>query len=122
MVNSFGEYLKEKRRDRHYTMQLLADLTGKSKAFISQVESGYRLPPGKEALEKLSDALVLNEREKRELFELAEQTRNTLSKEMTDYINSHSEIKEALKISMDLDVPDEEWEKYLQTLKDKFLM
>ena len=122
MSKEFGDYLREKRKERHFTLKVFARLIGKSVSYVSQLESGTRSAPKQEMLHKISDALVLNKVEKKNLFDLADKSRKTLSEDLTDYINSHIEIKESIRVSKTKDVPKKEWQQFLNQLKDKFLL
>lgn len=60
--NSFGSLLARKRRKRDITLRKLGELVGLSPSFLSEIETGRRLPPKEE--EKIRDlALVLGEDE-----------------------------------------------------------
>lgn len=122
MSKEFGDYLREKRKERHFTVKILANLIGKSSSYVSQLESGLRVAPKMSVVEKISDALVLNEYEKRDFLDLAEKSRNKLSDDLAEYINSHDEIKETLRISKNRNVPNEEWQHFLNNLKNKFII
>ena len=122
MSMSFGEYLREKRKERSFSLKILARLIGKSKSYISQLENGTRPAPKQSTLEAISKALVLNDSENKKLFDLADQSRNTISDELSDYINTHKDVKEALQVSKNKNVPDEDWKSFLKQLKDKFMM
>lgn len=122
MSSEFGDFLREKRKERHFTIKTLARLIDKSTSYISQLESGLRSAPRMSVVEKLSDALVLDNFEKSEFFNLAEKSRNKLSDELAEYINSHDEIKETLRISKNRNVPNEEWQHFLNNLKTKFII
>lgn len=122
MKTEFGDFLKEKRKSRHYTVKILANLIGKSVSYVSQLESGIRPAPKRETLEKISDSLVLNTSEKEKLFDLAAKSRNALSDDLTEYINSHEEVKKAIRFSKGNDIPEDEWQHFYNQLKDKFLI
>lgn len=122
MGSQFGDYLKEKRKERHFTVKILARLIGKSGSYVSQLESGLRSAPKNASLERIAEALVLNDSEKNELCDLAEKSRKALSDDLTEYINSHDEVKEAIRVSQKQKVPREEWDKFLKGLKEKFLL
>lgn len=122
MSMTFGEFLREKRKERNFSLNLLASLIGKSKSYISQLENGVRPAPKRSTLEAISKALVLNDSENKILFDLADQSRKTISDELSDYINTHKEVKEALQVSKNQDVPDEDWQNFLKQLKDKFML
>lgn len=121
MSTAFGDFLREKRKDRHFTVKTLARLIGKSTSYVSQLESGTRHAPKQETLMIISETLVLDELEKKEFFDLAAKSRNTISDDLTDYINSHEEVKETLRVSTSRNVPEEEWKRFLNGLKNKFI-
>ncbi|SDZ59742.1 Transcriptional regulator, contains XRE-family HTH domain [Evansella caseinilytica] len=54
---SFGKYLKTKRKEKNFSMNKLGELTGITAMYISQLESGKRVKPSIEVLEKLSGGL-----------------------------------------------------------------
>lgn len=122
MEIEFGAFLREKRKERHFTIKILANLIGKSTSYVSQLESGLRVAPKMSVVEKISDALVLDEFEKRDFLDLAEKSRNTLTDDMNDYINSHENVKKTLSFSKNCDVPEEEWQHFLKRLKNKFMI
>lgn len=121
MSTSFGDFLREKRKERNFTVRILSKLIGKSASYISQLENGTRQAPKQEILEKLSAALVLNKSEKEKFLDLAAQSRKTLPDDLTEYVNSHKEVKEALRLSKRRDIPEDEWQSFLNTLKNKFI-
>lgn len=122
MSKEFGDYLREKRKERHFTLKVFARLIGKSVSYISQLENGTRPAPKQEILNRISDALVLNRVEKKKFYDLADKSRKSLSEDLTEYINSHDEIKESIMVSKIKDVPEKEWQQFLNQLKDKFLL
>ena len=122
MSTSFGDFLKEKRKDRHFTIKVLAKLIGKSSSYISQLESGLRTAPKQEMLDRIAEALVLNEFERKVFYNLAERSRKSLSADLTEYINSNDEVKETIRFSKNQDVPKDEWAQFLKRLKDRFIL
>ncbi|MCR8995955.1 helix-turn-helix domain-containing protein [Brevibacillus laterosporus] len=54
---SLGKYLKTKRKEKNLSMNKLGELTGITAMYISQLESGKRVKPSIEVLEKLSESL-----------------------------------------------------------------
>ena len=56
-MRNFGEYLKSKRKEKNLSMNKLGTLTGVTAMYISQLESGKRVKPSIEVLEKLSESL-----------------------------------------------------------------
>jgi transcriptional regulator with XRE-family HTH domain len=55
-IGSLGEYLREQRRHAELSLRQLADLTGVSNPYLSQIERGLRKPSA-EVLNQLAKAL-----------------------------------------------------------------
>ena len=58
-VASLGDYLREQRTDARLTLRQLADLTGVSNPYLSQIERGLRRPSA-QVLQQLSKALRIS--------------------------------------------------------------
>jgi len=58
MNKLFGEQLKEERKRQNLTAQVVADLCGVSRSYLTLIENGKRLP-GKKVLPKIALALHL---------------------------------------------------------------
>lgn len=59
-TNDFGNYLRALRKSKSLTTRKVADLSGVSQSFISNLENGNRGLPSPEILQKLSTALGVN--------------------------------------------------------------
>lgn len=60
-IKEFGIYLKKLRNDKKLTLHKLAELTGYSNPYISQVENGHKAKmPTPEYIKKMSDALEVD--------------------------------------------------------------
>lgn len=57
--DSLGEFLKEQRRSAQMTLRQLADLTGVSNPYLSQIERGLRRPSA-EVLQQLAKGLRIS--------------------------------------------------------------
>jgi transcriptional regulator with XRE-family HTH domain len=58
-VGSLGEYIKEQRRFAQYTLRQLAEVTGVSNPYLSQIERGLRKPSA-EVLAQIAKALRIS--------------------------------------------------------------
>lgn len=56
----FGEFLKQKRKEKSLTTTQLAELSGLSQSYISNVENGRRTKPKPETIYKFAEALGLD--------------------------------------------------------------
>ena len=58
-VGSLGDYIKEQRRSAQYTLRQLAEVTGVSNPYLSQIERGLRKPSA-EVLQQIAKALRIS--------------------------------------------------------------
>lgn len=58
-VESLGDYLREQRRQARLSLRQLAELTGVSNPYLSQIERGLRKPSA-EVLQQLAKALRIS--------------------------------------------------------------
>jgi transcriptional regulator with XRE-family HTH domain len=58
-VGSLGDYIKEQRRFAQYTLRQLAEVTGVSNPYLSQIERGLRKPSA-EVLQQIAKALRIS--------------------------------------------------------------
>ncbi len=78
-MKSFGELLRDFRRNRRMTQQEMADRLGLSSPYIAQIESGFKPPPPESIVEKMSRIMQLGYEEKRLFTEAAEAERELQS-------------------------------------------
>lgn len=57
MTQDFGRYLRQRREDRKLTRQAVADASGLSYAYLSQLESGKKSSPSLTALRQLAEGM-----------------------------------------------------------------
>lgn len=60
---TFGQYLKEKRKEKGLSQRKLASLVGVNFSYISKIESDTLPPPSDECLKKIAIALDLDNKE-----------------------------------------------------------
>ena len=70
IMESFGEFLREKRRERGMSQRELAQKAGIHYSYLSRLENGERLP-NKQICQRLADALGLSNEEREKLLSLA---------------------------------------------------
>ena len=58
-VGSLGQYIKEQRRTAQYSLRQLAEVTGVSNPYLSQIERGLRKPSA-EVLQQIAKALRIS--------------------------------------------------------------
>lgn len=60
MENNFGEFVRELRKSKRLTLVQLAEKTGLSQPYLSQIENNKRGMPSQEIIENLSKALEVD--------------------------------------------------------------
>lgn len=93
---SFGEFLREKRKDHGKTQEYIAQAMGKKKMLISGMETGKNNPPQGEDLENMMNALELEDNEKIEFRTKAAFARDTLPNEIVKIVKEDERILEIL--------------------------
>lgn len=81
MLNSgFGDYLREKRLEKNFTLRAFCERFGLDTAYISRLETNKLKPPTSEKLTALAETLSLQKNSKDwiKFFDLAHQARNEL--------------------------------------------
>ena len=122
MDNKFGEFLRKKRKNKNLTIRIFAELIGKSCSYVSQLESGLRTAPKGELLLRIANVLSLEGAEYEEFFDLAAISRDSVPKDLVDYINTHPNVKETIRLSKKCEIPEKEWSDFAKSIKEKFLL
>lgn len=96
--------------DRNLTLRTLAKIIGISPVYQSSIESGKRPAPKYELLQRMVEALDLNDVQKARFYDLAGQT--TVAKsappDIVDHINANQQIRDIIRASRDGNLPDTE--------------
>lgn len=92
----FGNFLREKRKEHEKTQEYIAQAMGKKKMLVSGMETGKNNPPQGEDLEKMMEALGLDDNEKIEFRTKAAFQRDTLPDEIVKIVKEDERILEIL--------------------------
>ena len=118
---TFGEYIKEKRLEKGITLRGFAEIIDISPVYMCNLEKGRRPAPSEAIMEKIIERLMLNKEEKDMLYDLAarEQTaKNPVPKDLNGFLKDNRVIVSALRTAKDLDATDEEWQEFIDKLKN----
>ncbi len=127
-MSRFGDYLKEKRLEKGITTRNMASDLGVSVSYISELESGVKMPPNSKEekynnlVDKIASFLELNEEESSRLRNLADSdlgAKGYLSTDMTDYINNVPLAMAALRKAKDAHLSDSEWNEIIENMDKK---
>ena len=111
--NNFGDFINKKRIEKNISLRALALKIGISTTYLSDIEDGRRTGLSNEYLQKLVEALELNDQEKTFLYDLASKKNNTIPLDVTNLIKENDEIIAFLR-----QVNRGEHEGWLQNLKN----
>jgi len=102
MNNTFGKYLKSLRlcHNPAMTQEDLATAIGRSKMTVSQFESGKNSPPQGDLLNKIIEALNLDEKESAQLIFLAAKSRKSMPQDIEEYFFNNPAICSAIRAAM----------------------
>lgn len=117
--SNFGDFIAKKREEKEITLRKMADLLDISAPYLSDVEKDRRNPFDMDRLEHLSNILLLNEEEKETMLNLVGDKRESVAPDLPEYIRGRDYVSAALRIARDLDVGEDEWQKFIADLKKR---
>ena len=115
---SFGEFISNKRQEKKIGLREMARLLKITPPYLSDIEKDRRNPPKIEKMDEIAAILSLSTNERRYMYDLAGKKRNTVSPDLVDYIMENDYIRLALRTSMNLDVGEDEWLKFINDLNN----
>lgn len=120
---TFGEYVREKRKESLLSQREFAARIGVSPVYVSYFESGERNAPKRDRLMKIAEVLNLNEHEKQKLLFLAVQQRykQNIPNELAVYIQDNEYAKDTLRLAQECQITDEDWRFFIKYISNKYL-
>ena len=111
MDETFGSYIKQKRKEKMLKLNSFAKQIGISNVYLSYIENGKRPAPSSSVLQKITQVLSLSHAETDKLYALALLSRNRTEfpDELLSYINDHPYIIETLRIAKEKNAGYCEW-------------
>jgi len=116
--DSFGVFLKEKRRMREITSTQMCEAVGISPGYFGDIESGRRVPPERDKLEKILELLNLSDEDKVLFYDLAGKAKSGVSPDLPDYIMENEVVRVALRVAKDKASTDD-WKQFINRLEKK---
>ncbi len=123
--NLFGVFLREKRKQKDFSIRELAKKVNLSHSYLSSIENGKKPPPSNKALFDIASALKLDIESQRLLFDIAAEAKElqhndyTLPADITKYLYETLAAKSFIREADKQGYSNEFWEKILQQLKEK---
>ena len=115
----FGEYIKQKRKEKNITLRAFADLVGIAPSYMSDIEKSKRNAPTQEILDKMIEVLNLSEDEKNELLDVAATSKDAIAQDLTEYVSENLNVRVALRKAKDLNLGDDEWIRIIEEMISK---
>ncbi len=118
MAGEFGAFIARKRLEKDIKLRPIAEKLGVSVTYLSDIIKGRRNPPDIDGLEKLAQALNLNEQEREEMLDLAGRERKQVSPDLPDYIMDESlpNVRVALRRAKSQGLGDDFWQEVNQII------
>ena len=115
---SFGEFIRQKRKERKMVGRELAAEAGITTEYLCEIENGKKVAVSEGIMEKMIQALGLTEKETALFYDLAAVARKTVSvsADLPEYIMAHELVRTALRTAKKHQIPDEKWEKFIQEM------
>jgi transcriptional regulator with XRE-family HTH domain len=116
---NFGDFIAQKREEKKITLREMAKKLNITPPYLSDVEKDRRNPFDLDKLELLSKILMLSEKEKITMLDLAGKKRNEVAPDLPEYIMERDYVSAALRTARDLDAGEEEWLEFVKELKKR---
>ena len=115
-VSGFSRFLKDKRRSREITVRDMAEKSGLSAGYYSDIESGRRNPPDRDTLDRMIAVLNLSDEDRVIFYDLAGKARSEAPPDLSEYINEYEEVRVALRMAKDTG-DAKVWNKFINYLE-----
>jgi len=117
----FGKYVEMLRKSRGKSLRETAKAIKVSPQYYSEVEKGRSSAFTAERLKSLAYFLILDDKEIHTLYDLAAESRSSndivTPQDCADYMLGNSYVIEALRLSMETDAGEKEWQVLLDELR-----
>jgi transcriptional regulator with XRE-family HTH domain len=114
----FSRFLKEKRRLGEITVREMAELSGVSPGYYSDIESGRRNPPDREILDRIIAALDVSDGDRKHFYDCAGRARSEAPPDLPEYINEYEPVRVALRLAKDKGSMND-WHQFIRKLERK---
>ena len=119
---TFGQFLRQRREELRISVRALANAIGMSPVYLSDIERGNRNAPNgtsknKDFMAALVRELHIADDEKDAFYAMAEVTNDRYT-DMKTYFRKNPKARLAFSIANKTDVPDEEWQRFIDRLKE----
>ncbi|MCM1537643.1 MAG: helix-turn-helix transcriptional regulator [bacterium] len=117
---NFRDSLRYVRKSQGVSLRSVAHAVGVTPTYISDIERGNNKAPGIDLLEKLLDAMFLDEPAaelRNYLYDLAAKERKEVAGDIAEYIMKQEELRTVIRIAQKRNADDKVWEKCMKMLQ-----
>ncbi len=129
-MSRLGDYLKNLRKQRGYSLREAEKYLGVSRTFICDLENGAPFPSGNKKGERTNlvqkyievYGLDLKQAEEFKLLideSLLGKASNNISADVVDYLKSNQVVQQVLRKAIEADLSEEEWKRFLEGIENK---
>ena len=113
---TFGEYVKSKRELLGKSIRGVAPDLEFTPMYLSQIENNQRSAPEKH-LDKIISVLKIPQDELHLFYDLVGKSRKNVYPDLDEYIGKTDIARVALRKARDLNISDEQWQKFINSMK-----
>ena len=117
-TQTFGSYIIQKRLERQMTAREFSKRINLSPVYICDIEKDRRAAPRAEILNRMADALSLDSDERNIFYDLAAESKNTVSDDLPEYIMEHETVREALRTAKERDIDMQMWQGFIDQMNN----
>ncbi|MGO5175116.1 helix-turn-helix domain-containing protein [Ruminococcus sp. LCP21S3_E8] len=116
-------FIRERRKEHKLSLRKFANLVGISPAYLSSIESGCRTAPTEKVLAKMSEVLMLSDRDKTFMSDLAASSKKKgmVATDIADYISKNKYVSNAIRTAINLHIDKDDWENFIGLMEKKYL-
>ncbi|MCL5291685.1 MAG: helix-turn-helix domain-containing protein [Actinobacteria bacterium] len=97
MVDSFGDYVERKRKQKGMSLRELAKEVGISASYLSDIEKGRRYAPDKKKLDHIAALIDIEGEELDKLYDLAGETKDNVAPDLNKFISKDEKARVLLR-------------------------
>lgn len=120
MGETFGQFVRRKRKEHEFSLRGLAAKIDISPVHMSNIETDRRPAPAVEYLDRIVAVLRLDKTDAETLYDLAADSQvSAVPGDLPGYIMGRDVVRVALRTAKDVDATDEEWLAFIEKLKHR---
>lgn len=116
MINTFGEFIKEKRVAKNISLREMAAKLNITPAYLSDIEKDRRYAPDRDKILEIAEILSIHSGERDLLFDLAGKSKDSIAPDLPDFIMENEKVRTLLRKAKDKQVTDEKLDKIIRML------